>query len=101
VVYDPVGGPYTEPALRSMAWRGRYLVIGFTAGEIPRPPLNLALLKGCSIVGVVYGAFAKAEPGRYEAFMQELIGWLADGHPSGDHGLLPAGTSRRGVAGGR
>jgi NADPH2:quinone reductase len=88
VVYDPVGGPYTEPALRSMAWRGRYLVIGFTAGEIPRPPLNLALLKGCSIVGVFYGAFAKAEPGRYETFMQELIGLLADGR------IRPAITAR-------
>jgi NADPH:quinone reductase len=88
VVYDPVGGPYTEPALRSMAWRGRYLVIGFTAGEIPRPPLNLALLKGCSIVGVFYGAFAKAEPARYDALMQELVGWLAEGR------IRPAVTAR-------
>jgi len=79
VVYDPVGGPYAEPALRSMAWRGRYLVIGFTAGEIPKLPLNLVLLKGCSIVGVFYGGFSKAEPARYDAFMQELVGWLADG----------------------
>ena len=88
VVYDPVGGPYTEPALRSMAWRGRYLVIGFTAGEIPKPPLNLALLKGCSIVGVFYGGFAQAEPARYEAFMQELVGWLAEGR------IRPAITAR-------
>ncbi|WP_218508333.1 NADPH:quinone oxidoreductase family protein [Variovorax sp. dw_308] len=79
VVYDPVGGHYAEPALRSMAWRGRYLVIGFTAGEIPKLPLNLVLLKGCSVVGVFYGGFAKAEPARYDAFMQELVGWLADG----------------------
>ncbi|MEJ8857388.1 NADPH:quinone oxidoreductase family protein [Variovorax robiniae] len=79
VVYDPVGGHYAEPALRSMAWRGRYLVIGFTAGEIPKLPLNLVLLKGCSIVGVFYGGFSKAEPARYDAFMQELVGWLADG----------------------
>lgn len=79
VVYDPVGGSYTEPALRSMAWRGRYLVIGFTAGEIPKPALNLVLLKGCSIVGVFYGGFAQAEPARYDAFMQELVGLLADG----------------------
>ena len=84
VVYDPVGGSYTEPALRSMAWRGRYLVIGFTAGEIPRPALNLVLLKGCSIVGVFYGGFAQAEPVRYQAFMNELVGWLAQGriHPA-------------------
>ncbi|MES2529505.1 MAG: NADPH:quinone oxidoreductase family protein [Pseudomonadota bacterium] len=88
VVYDPVGGRYTEPALRSMAWRGRYLVIGFTAGEIPKPPLNLALLKGCSIVGVFYGGFAQAEPARYEAFMQELVGLLADGR------IRPAITER-------
>ncbi|WP_213957851.1 NADPH:quinone oxidoreductase family protein [Variovorax sp. dw_954] len=79
VVYDPVGGHYAEPALRSMAWRGRYLVIGFTAGEIPKLPLNLVLLKGCSIVGVFYGGFGMAEPARYDAFMQELVGWLADG----------------------
>lgn len=88
VVYDPVGGPYTEPALRSMAWRGRYLVIGFTAGEIPKPPLNLALLKGCSIVGVFYGGFAQAEPARYQVFMQELVGLLADGR------IRPAITER-------
>jgi NADPH2:quinone reductase len=79
VVYDPVGGAYAEPALRSMAWRGRYLVIGFTTGEIPKLPLNLVLLKGCSIVGVFYGAFTKTEPALYDTLMRELIGWLADG----------------------
>lgn len=79
VVYDPVGGSYTEPALRSMAWKGRYLVIGFTAGEIPRPPLNLALLKGCSIVGVFYGAFTEQEPQRAQALLDELMRWLKDG----------------------
>jgi NADPH2:quinone reductase len=88
VVYDPVGGDYAEPALRSMAWGGRYLVIGFTAGSIPRLPLNLVLLKGCSLVGVFYGGFAQAEPERYEAFMQELVGWLADGR------IRPAITAR-------
>lgn len=88
VVYDPVGGSYTEPALRSMAWRGRYLVIGFTAGEIPRPALNLVLLKGCSIVGVFYGGFTQAEPARYQAFMDELVGWLAQGR------IRPAITAR-------
>lgn len=79
VIYDPVGGSYTEPALRSMAWRGRYLVIGFTAGEIPKPALNLVLLKGCAIVGVFYGGFAHAEPQRYDALMQELMDWLEQG----------------------
>jgi NADPH2:quinone reductase len=62
VVYDPVGGPYTEPALRSVAWKGRYLVIGFAAGEIPRIAVNLLLLKGAALVGVFWGAFAKREP---------------------------------------
>jgi len=62
VVYDPVGSTLAEPALRSMAWGGRYLVIGFAGGEIPRIPLNLALLKGCAIVGVFWGSFAVREP---------------------------------------
>jgi NADPH2:quinone reductase len=74
VVYDPVGGPYSEPALRDMAWNGRFLVVGFAAGEIPKVPLNLALLKGCSIVGVFWGAFTRNEPERHrrnnEALMQ-------------------------------
>jgi NADPH2:quinone reductase len=61
VVYDPVGGALAEPALRSMAWRGRYLVIGFAGGDIPKIPLNLPLLKGCSIVGVYWGSFAQRE----------------------------------------
>ena len=62
VVYDPVGGDYTEPAFRSIAWRGRYLVVGFASGPTPSLPLNLPLLKGASIVGVFWGGFAKAEP---------------------------------------
>src|SRR5215208_1532028 len=62
VVYDPVGGPYTEPAFRSLAWRGRLLVVGFAAGEIPKLPLNLALLKGAAVVGVFWGDFTRREP---------------------------------------
>ena len=62
VVYDPVGGALTEPALRSLAWKGRLLVIGFASGEIPRPPLNLTLLKGCDIRGVYWGDFTAREP---------------------------------------
>jgi NADPH:quinone reductase len=62
VVYDPVGGAYTEPALRSLAWKGRYLVVGFAAGEIPKIAANLLLLKGASLVGVFWGSFAKREP---------------------------------------
>lgn len=79
VIYDPVGGPYSEPALRSMAWNGRFLVIGFTAGEIPRIPLNLPLLKGCSIVGVYYGGSLQHEPQRGEANMAELLEWFRSG----------------------
>ncbi|MCC2674156.1 MAG: NADPH:quinone oxidoreductase family protein [Ramlibacter sp.] len=87
VVYDPVGGDYAEPALRGMAWGGRYLVIGFTAG-IPKLPLNLPLLKGCSIVGVFYGAFAKKFPGRYAQLRTELVQWLAENR------IRPAVTAR-------
>jgi NADPH2:quinone reductase len=73
VVYDPVGGPYSEPALRDMAWNGRFLVVGFAAGDIPKIPLNLALLKGCSIVGVFWGAFTRNEPERNRRNNQELM----------------------------
>jgi NADPH2:quinone reductase len=79
VVYDPVGGPYTEPALRSLAWRGRLLVVGFAAGEIPKIPLNLTLLKGCSIVGVFWGDFTRREPQRFAEAMQRLGRWYAEG----------------------
>jgi NADPH:quinone reductase len=79
VVYDPVGGAYTEPALRSLAWRGRLLVVGFAAGEIPKIPLNLTLLKGCSIVGVFWGEFTRREPQRFAGSMQQLGRWYADG----------------------
>jgi NADPH2:quinone reductase len=79
VVYDAVGGPYTELALRSIAWRGRLLVVGFASGEIPRVPLNLALLKGCSIVGVFWGEFARREPRRFAESMERLAAWFAAG----------------------
>ncbi len=79
VIVDPVGGPYSEPALRGMAWNGRFLVIGFTAGDIPRIPLNLALLKGCSIVGVFWGSFAAREPQHNQENLRELFGWLQAG----------------------
>jgi NADPH2:quinone reductase len=62
VIYDPVGGDFAEPAFRSIAWRGRYLVVGFASGPIPSLPLNLTLLKGASIVGVFWGDFAAASP---------------------------------------
>jgi NADPH2:quinone reductase len=79
VVADPVGGPYTEPALRSLAWRGRFLVVGFTAGEIPKIPLNLPLLKGCSIVGVFWGDFLRREPERFRETVAQLAAWHAQG----------------------
>ncbi len=79
VVYDPVGGPYAEPALRALGWRGRYLVIGFTAGEIPRIPLNLVLLKGCDVRGVFWGRFIELEPDRHAEHMKRLLGWVAEG----------------------
>ena len=79
VIYDPVGGDYTEPAFRSIAWRGRYLVIGFASGPIPALPLNLALLKGASIVGVFWGDFTKREPQKSMAAMAELAQWYAQG----------------------
>jgi NADPH:quinone reductase len=79
VVYDPVGGGYAEPALRSLAVGGRYLVIGFASGEIPKIPLNLLLLKTVSMVGVFWGAFAKAQPQRNAANLTELLAWYVAG----------------------
>ena len=73
VVYDPVGGPYSEQALRDTAWKGRFLVVGFAAGDIPRIPLNLALLKGCSIVGVFWGAFTRNEQALNRRNNEELM----------------------------
>ena len=75
VIYDPVGGDFAEPAFRSIAWRGRYLVVGFAAGPIPALPLNLALLKGASIVGVFWGDFAKREPQHNAEMMKTLLDW--------------------------
>jgi len=79
VVYDPVGGPYAEPAVRSLAWQGRYLVVGFTAGEIPKLPLNLVLLKGCDIRGVFWGSWSKREPQKQHALLADLARWAAEG----------------------
>jgi NADPH2:quinone reductase len=79
VVYDPVGGALSEPALRGMAWRGRFLVVGFAAGGIPSLPLNLPLLKGCAILGVFYGGFMRNEPARNEENQRELVAWIQQG----------------------
>jgi NADPH2:quinone reductase len=79
VVYDAVGGAYTEPALRSLRWRGRLLVVGFAAGEIPKIALNLTLLKGCSIVGVNIGGYAEREPALFTARLGQLAAWYLEG----------------------
>lgn len=79
VIYDPVGGAFAEPAFRSIAWRGRYLVIGFANGEIPKIPLNLTLLKGAALIGVFYGSFAQREPKANDALMNELLEWIRSG----------------------
>ena len=79
VIYDPVGGDYSEQAFRSIGWRGRYLVVGFAAGPIPSLPLNLALLKGASIVGVFWGDFSKREPKANAAMLAELAQWYGQG----------------------
>ena len=79
VIYDPVGGDFAEPAFRSIAWRGRYLVVGFASGPIPALPFNLALLKGASIVGVFWGDFRRREPQADAAMMAELAAWYAAG----------------------
>ena len=79
VIYDPVGGEFSEAALRSIAWRGRFLVIGFANGEIPKIPLNLALLKGCAITGVFWGDYGKREPMNLLMDLRTLIQWFNEG----------------------
>ena len=79
VIYDPVGGDFAEPAFRSIAWRGRYLVVGFASGPIPSLPLNLTLLKGASVVGVFWGDFSRREPQANAQMMHELTQWYSQG----------------------
>jgi len=79
VVYDPVGGSLAEPVFRSIAWRGRYLVIGFAGGTIPALPWNLALLKGASVVGVFWGDFVRREPESFAKALGQLVGWYQEG----------------------
>ena len=79
VVYDPVGGPFAEQALRAIAWEGRHLVVGFAAGDIPKIPLNLVLLKGCQIVGVFWGSFVMRSPERHRANATRILEWVAEG----------------------
>jgi NADPH2:quinone reductase len=79
VIYDPVGGAYSEAALRSIAWQGRFLVVGFAAGDIPKLPLNLVLLKGCDVLGVFWGSFIERDPDGHRANTQQLIDWCVQG----------------------
>jgi NADPH2:quinone reductase len=90
VVYDPVGGPYAEPAVRSLGWEGRFLVIGFAAGEIPKLPLNLVLLKSCDIRGVIWGAWAQRQPQAQHALMNDIVRWCSEGKLSAHvHAVYP------------
>jgi NADPH:quinone reductase len=79
VIYDPVGGALAEPALRAISWGGRYLVIGFASGDIPKLPLNLVLLKGCDVIGVFWGGHVEREPAQHRANMDQLLAWTAEG----------------------
>ncbi|MBB4197094.1 NADPH:quinone oxidoreductase [Rhodoblastus sphagnicola] len=89
-VYDAIGGAFSEQALRALAWNGRFLVIGFAAGEIPKIPLNLTLLKGCSIIGVYWGAFVKREPEAHRENMAQIFAWAANKTISAHvHAVLP------------
>jgi NADPH2:quinone reductase len=79
IIFDPVGGKYAEASLRAIAWEGRFLVIGFAAGDIPKMPLNLALLKGCDIRGVFWGAWVRQNPAKNRANLEKLVKWAAEG----------------------
>jgi NADPH:quinone reductase len=98
VIYDPVGGKYAEPALRAIAWEGRYLVVGFAAGDIPKIPLNLTLLKGCQICGVFWGAFMMREPAKNRANAARILAWVAEGalRPRVDV-VLPFAEAAKGI----
>lgn len=90
VIFDPVGGRYSEAALRAIAWEGRHLVVGFAAGEIPKLPLNLTLLKGCAVLGVYWGEWVKHDPVNYRASIDQLAHWCAEGRISGHiHAVFP------------
>jgi NADPH2:quinone reductase len=98
VVYDPVGGAYAEPALRSLAWYGRYLVVGFAAGDIPKIPLNLVLLKSCDVVGVFWGSWTERDPEGHQANMADLVNWAAQGKLSAHvHAVYPLADAARAI----
>jgi NADPH2:quinone reductase len=102
VIYDPVGGPYAEPALRAIAWQGRFLVVGFAAGEIPKIPLNLMLLKGCDVLGVFWGSFVQREIEGHRANTRQLLEWTAAGklssHVHAAYPLADAAAALKAIA---
>jgi NADPH:quinone reductase len=90
VIYDPVGGAYAEAALRSISWEGRFLVVGFAAGDIPKLPLNLVLLKSCNVLGVFWGAWIARDPAGHRANTEQLLAWVAEGKLSSHvHAVYP------------
>ncbi len=94
VIYDPVGGAYSEAALRSIAWQGRFLVVGFAAGEIPKLPLNLVLLKGCDVLGVFWGSWIERDRQGHRANTEQLLAWVKDGKLSSHvHKVYPLGEA--------
>ena len=103
VVYDPVGDRYAEPALRSLAWLGRYLVVGFAAGEIPKLPLNLVLLKSCDVRGVFWGSWTERDPEGHRANTADLLRWCAEGklsaHVHAAYPLADAAQALKDIAG--
>jgi NADPH:quinone reductase len=102
VIYDPVGGAYAEAALRSIAWLGRYLVIGFAAGEIPKLPLNLVLLKGCDVLGVFWGSWIERNPAGHRVNTEQLLAWCAEGklssHVHATYSLAEAPAALKAIA---
>ena len=96
VIYDPVGGAYSEAAVRSLAWEGRLLVVGFAAGDIPKLPLNLVLLKSCDIRGVFWGTWSERYPQAHHANMADLVRWCAEGKLSAHvHAVYPLADAAR------
>jgi NADPH2:quinone reductase len=102
VIYDPVGGAYSEAALRSIAWLGRFLVVGFAAGEIPKLPLNLVLLKGCNVLGVFWGSWIERDPAGHRANTRQLLDWMAQGklssHVHAAYPLAEAAAALKAIA---
>jgi len=98
VVYDPVGGDFAEQALRAMAWMGRFLIIGFAAGPIPKLPLNIPLLKSLDVLGVYWGAWTQADPAAHRENMAELLAWARDGKLKASiHAVLPLEQAAEGI----